>query len=78
MAANRPLGAAETLSGNLRPEVNCRQVLEVVEQLLRQTDLLLDFETRQLPASSYAARFLDSLSEALAAAPPLGSVIRWV
>jgi hypothetical protein len=53
-------------------------VLEVAEQLLRQGDLLLDMgRNKELPVSSYAGQFLDSLSAALAQQPALGSVIRY-
>lgn len=51
----------------------------MAEQLLRQGDLLLDMgRNKQLPLSSYAGQFLDSLSAALAQTPALGSVIRCV
>lgn len=52
------------------------QVLEAVEQLLRQTNLLLDFGNRELPADSYAGQFLSNLAAAVAEQPQLGSVIR--
>lgn len=51
------------------------QVLEFTEQLLRQTDLLHDLDTKALPADSYAGRFLSDLGNVLAADPLLGSVI---
>eukprot|EP00775_Hariotina_reticulata_P011069 gene11069-11225_t len=51
------------------------KVLEVTEHLLRQSDLL-QLEHAELPASSYAGLFLNSLGEQLAQQPALGSVIR--
>lgn len=55
----------------------CLQVLEVTEQLLRQTDLLADFSHQQLPADSLAGHFLSNLSGVLAQQPALGSVVRY-
>lgn len=52
------------------------QVLEVTEQLLRQTDLLSDISHKQLPADSLAGIFLHNLGDVLAQQPELGSVIR--
>jgi hypothetical protein len=52
-------------------------VLEVTEQLLRQTDLLADFSHQQLPADSLAGQFLSNLSDVLAQQPRLGSVVRY-
>jgi hypothetical protein len=52
------------------------QVLEVTEQLLRQSDLLSDFSHKQLPADSLAGTFLHNLGGVLSQQPELGSVIR--
>jgi hypothetical protein len=52
------------------------QVLEVTEQLLRQSDLLSDCSHRDLPADSLAGAFLSNLCSVLAQQPELGSVIR--
>jgi hypothetical protein len=52
------------------------QVLEVTEQLLRQTDLLFDHSHQQLPADSLAGMFLSNLGSVLAEQPALGSVVR--
>lgn len=57
---------------------SCKQVLEVTEQLLCQSDLLLDMGRKELPADSYAGQFLTSLGAALAEQPQLGTVIRCV
>jgi len=57
--------------------VHFLQVLEVTEQLLRQTDILSDFSHQQLPAGSPAGTFLSNLGTVLAQQPALGSVIRW-
>lgn len=51
------------------------QVLEVTEQLLRQSDILSDFSHQQLPADSLAGTFLTNLGSVLAQQPELGSVI---
>lgn len=53
-----------------------QQVLEVTEQLLRQSDLLSDFSHQQMPADSLAGIFLSNLGDVLAQQPELGSVIR--
>lgn len=52
------------------------QVLEVTEQLLRQSDLLSDFSHQQMPADSLAGMFLSNLGGVLVQQPELGSVIR--
>jgi hypothetical protein len=52
------------------------QVLEVTEQLLRQTDILSDFSHKQLPVDSLAGAFLSNLGNVLAQQPELGSVIK--
>jgi hypothetical protein len=52
------------------------QVLEVTEQLLRQSDVLSDFSHQEMPADSLAGAFLSNLGSVLAQQPELGSVIR--
>jgi len=52
------------------------QALEVTEQLLSQSDLLLDPDLHQLPADCPASAFLSELAIQLRDRPPLGSVIR--
>lgn len=51
-------------------------MLEVTEQLLRQTDILSDFSHKQLPVDSLAGAFLSNLGNVLAQQPELGSVIK--
>lgn len=53
------------------------QVLEVTEQLLRQTDILSNFSHKQLPADSLTGAFLTNLASTLAQQPELGSVIKY-
>lgn len=52
------------------------KVLEVAEQLLRQTDLLLDSSNADLPAKSYAGIFFGNLAAQLATPVPLGCILR--
>ncbi len=55
---------------------NALQVLEIVEQLLRPSDLLGDMDAVTLPPNSHAARFLTSLGDMLASEPAMGTVLR--
>lgn len=52
------------------------KVLQLLEQLLKATDLLTDYDCKQLPATSYAGMFLTELGRKLSENPQPGDVLR--